>query len=134
MAILFCIDDLINQLGRNRTGCWADGDFVGVIVYADNIVLLSPTLDKLQKIIRTCSTYAKKHNLSFSTHDNPKKSKIKCMALLKKKWNLKKLALGDKKLRWVNSVKHLGTTLTDVLDDMGQDILAKRAQYTCTPI
>ena len=51
-----------------------------------------------------------------STHDNPRKSKTKGMAFLKKKWDLKKLALDDKELPWVNSVKHLGTTLTDILD------------------
>ena len=80
-------------------------------------------------MLHTCSTYAKNHDLSFSTHDNPRKSKTKCMAFLKKKRDLKKLALDDKKLPWVNSVKHLGTTLTDILD-MGQDLLQKRAQYT----
>ena len=79
-------------------------------------------------MIHTCSTYAKNHNLSFSTHDNPRKSKTKCMAFLKKKRDLKKLALDDKELPWVNSVKHLGTTLTNILN-MGQDLLQKRAQY-----
>ena len=50
------------------------------------------------------------------------------MAFLKKKRDLKKLALDDKELPWVNSVKHLGTALTDILD-MGQDLLQKLAQY-----
>ena len=50
------------------------------------------------------------------------------MAFLKKKQDLKKLALDDKELPSVNSVKHLGTTLTDILD-MGQDLLQKRAKY-----
>ena len=66
------IDDLIKQLRRNRSGCWVNGDFMGVIVYADDIVLLSPTLDGLQG--------------------------IKCMAFLKKKRNLKNLALDDKSI------------------------------------
>ena len=39
-----------------------------------------------------------------------------------------KLALDDKELPWENSVKHLGTTLMDILD-MGQDLLQKRTQY-----
>ena len=47
---------------------------------------------------------------------------------LKKKRDLKILALDDKELPWVNSVKHLGTTSTDILD-MGQYLLQKRAQY-----
>ena len=109
-ATLFCvyIDDLISQLRRNRTECWVNGDYVGVIVYADDIVLLSPGL---QEMIHTSSN----HNPSPSTHGNPRKSKTKCMAFLKKKRDLKKLALDDKELPWVNSVKHLGTTLTDTV-------------------
>ena len=49
-AILFCvyIDDLIKKLRKERTGCWIDGNFVGIIVYADDIVLLSPSFDGLQ--------------------------------------------------------------------------------------
>ena len=80
-------------------------------------------------MIRTCSTYAKNHNLSFITHDNPRKNKTKWMAFLKKKQNLKNLALDDKKLPWVNSLKHLGVTLTYTVVDMGEDILERRAQY-----
>ena len=95
---------------------------MGFIVHAEDIVLLSPTLDGLRVMIHACSTYAKNHNLLFSTHDNPRKSK--CMAFLKKKWNLKKQELDNKKL-WVNSLKHLGTTLTDAV----VDILENRAQY-----
>lgn len=130
-AILFCvyIDDLIKQLRRNRHGCWMNGDFVGVVVYADDIVLLSPTLDGLQKMINTCYDYTAEHNLTFSTHDNPKKSKTKCMAFLKNKRNLRNLMLNDKKLPWVSSVKHLGVTITDELNNTSQDLLEKRAQY-----
>ena len=42
---IFCIyiDELIKRLRRNKTGCRINGNFVGVIVYADDIVLLSPT-------------------------------------------------------------------------------------------
>ena len=130
-SILFCIyiDDLIKRLRRNRTGSWINGDFVGIIVYADDIVLLSPTLDGLQEMINTCSEYAKYHNLSFSTNHDPNKSKTKCMGFLKKKRILRNMQLDNKNLPWVNSVRYLGTTITDTLDDMNQDLLEKRAQY-----
>ena len=104
-AFCICIRELIKQFRRNRTGCWVNVDFVGVIVYADDIVLLSRTLDGLQGMIRTCSTYAKNHE-----HDNPRKNKTKCMAFLKKKRKLKNLALDAKKLPWINSLKHHDTT------------------------
>ena len=48
-AILFCvyIDDLIKELRRNKDGCWVANRYVGIAVYADDIVLLSPFLDGL---------------------------------------------------------------------------------------
>ena len=61
-------------------------------------VLLSPTLDWLQEMIKTCSDYTKHRNLSFSTHNNPKKSKTKCMSFLKKKRILKNMKLNDNEL------------------------------------
>ena len=130
-AILFCIyiDDLIKQLRKERTGCSINYDFVGIITYADDIALLSPTLDGLQDMISSCADYAKKHNLTFSTHDNPIKSKTKCMAFLKNNRTLRNMTLHGKKLPWTNSVKHLGVTITDKLNNMSQDILEKRAQY-----
>ena len=89
-AILFCvyIDDLLKKLRRNGDGCWVNNNFVGVIVYADDIVLLSPCIDGLQRMIDTCSDYAKTHNLSFSTHEDPKRSKTKCIAFRRRKEEL----------------------------------------------
>ena len=78
-AILFCvyIDDLIKELRRNRDGCWVNGAYVGIVVYADDIALLSPSLDGLQIMFGTCEKYAGQHNLNFSTNENPVKSKTK---------------------------------------------------------
>ena len=69
-SILFCIciHELTKTLRRYKIGCLINGNFVDVIVYAGDIVLLSPTLDVLQEMIKTCSDYSKHHNLSFSTH------------------------------------------------------------------
>ena len=131
-AILFCIyiDDLLKELRRNRDGCWINGSFVGIIVYADDIALLSPSVDGLQNMINTCSRYAKSHNLAFSTHENPKKSKTKCLAFQRKKKDIRKMTLNDKELPWVNSVKHLGSTITDnKACRMNQDLLEKRAAH-----
>ena len=60
--------------------------------------LMSPTLDGLQEMLDTCEEYANEHNLTFSTNDNPNKSKTKCMAFLKKKKTLTNMTLCGKKL------------------------------------
>ena len=131
-AILFCIyiDDLIKKLRKNRDGCWINNEYMGIIVYADDIALLSPTMDGLRNMINTCSSYAKSHNLKFSTNDNPTKSKTKCMAFLRQNRKLDELVLDGKPLPWVSSVKHLGTTITNAFGGrLDQDLLEKRAQY-----
>ena len=48
-AILFCvyIDGLIKEIRRNQDGCWIKDAFVGIVVYADDIALLSPSIDGL---------------------------------------------------------------------------------------
>ena len=125
-AILFCIyiDDLLKELRRNGDGCWVNDNFVGVIVYANEIVLLSSCIDGLRGMIDTCSRYTKSHNLSFSTHENPKHSKTKYMAFQRKKKGMDCLKLNDKDLPWDNSVKHLGSTITDdIRCRMNQNLL-----------
>ena len=56
-------------------------------MYADDLFLMVPTLDGLQTMIQTCESYAKEHNLVFSTH----KCKTKCLTSLKKDRELRNL-------------------------------------------
>ena len=65
-AILFCvyIDELFPVMRRKRSGCWVNGDFVGMLGYADDIMLLSPTLEGLQDMVDTCAAYMSVHNLA----------------------------------------------------------------------
>ena len=82
-------------------------------------------------MIKICEGYAKLHNLSFSTNENPSKSKTKCMAFLRERRTLRNLKLNEKSLPWVDSLKHLGTTLTSSGGScaLDQDLLEKRAMY-----
>ena len=131
-AILFCIyiDDLIKKLRKKGDGCWINQRYVGIAVYADDIVLLSPSQDGLQNMINECSDYAKKHHLTFSTNVNPVKSKTKCMAFLRKTRKLRSIKLNNEILPWISKIKHLGSTIVnDINCDMIQDLLEKRATY-----
>ena len=130
-AILYCIyvNGLFKNLRQHKTGCWINGAFVGILGYADDNFLLSPTFDGLQDMLNICADYASEHNLTFSTNEDHKKSKTKWMAFLHKKRYLKELTLCGKKLPWVEYVKHLGNTIVNNVDDMSQDTAVKRAQY-----
>ena len=68
-----------------KIGCYVKNTYVGAIGYADDLFLISPTLDGLQDMLLICEKYADKHNLKFSTDPNPLKSKTKCMAFFEER-------------------------------------------------
>ena len=79
--LLYCFysNDLFKILRRNKVGCWVSGNYVGALGYADDTLLLSPTRDGLQTMLKICEEYAEQHNLLFNTNEDPRKSKTKCL-------------------------------------------------------
>ena len=65
------IDDLLEKLKRNGIGCHIGHHFVGAFGYADDLILLSPSLSGLTNMIKICEDYAVEHDILF----NGKKSK-----------------------------------------------------------
>ena len=130
-AILYCVymNGLFQILRKKRTGCWVENEYHGIIGYADDNFLIAPTMNSLQEMLLTCEEYALKHNLKFSTNEDPKESKTKCMAFLKKERPLRKLVLCGDKLPWVNDGKHLGCTIENKIDGMKKDLMIKRAKF-----
>ena len=128
---LYCIyiDELFKELRRQKSGCWVDDMFCGIAGYADDLLLLAPSIDALQHMIKTCEEYARSHNLTFSTDPNPRKCKTKCLAVLKNDRDLRKLRLNGSELPWVKSSKHLGCTIEDNVPEMKKDLMEKRAVY-----
>ena len=75
--LLFCfyVNDLFDILKKNKAGCWIGDLFVGCHGYADDLLLLAPSREALQDMVKICEKYAGDHNISFSTDPNPVKSK-----------------------------------------------------------
>ena len=130
-AILFCvyINDLFNVLRRNRSGCWIRDQFCGMLGYADDIMLISPSLEGLQDMINECASYMGRHNLTFSTNPNPKKCKTKCIAYTANKREFKPLKMNGNNLPWVCSAKHLGTRIENSYKGITKDLMEKRATF-----
>ena len=129
---LFCVctDSQFDILRKKRTGCWIDNVFVGIVGYADDLLLLSPTMDGLQEMVRTCEEFANYHNLKFSTHHILKKCKQSALRLFtKKKSDLMNIIINKKVLPWVESAKHLGCKIRNDIHGLAKDIMEKRARY-----
>jgi len=57
------VDELLHKLSKSRYGCHVGNTFFGCIMYADDLILLSPSLCRLQYMIDICSDYATDHSL-----------------------------------------------------------------------
>ena len=115
--VLFSIylDDLLKELRELQLGCHIGGYWLGGCGYADDLILLAPSRDVLQRMIEVCEVYASEHNLEFSTHPEPTKSKTKCVYFCGRVGNRVRypdpLYLDGKALPWVETADHLGHTL-----------------------
>lgn len=131
-AILYCVytNGIFQKLRKRKIGCFVGGTFRAILGYADDLFLMSPTLDGLQEMLKVCETYAETHNLKFSTNENPFKSKTKCMAYLFKERKLRDMVLCGNKLPWADKGKHLGMRIDAKVNNLlAKDIMGKRAQY-----
>ncbi|KAJ2950223.1 hypothetical protein O0L34_g11585 [Tuta absoluta] len=70
------MDQLIRELSSMHAGCSIDGVNVNNISYADDMVLLSPSISALRKLLQVCEAYADTHGLKY----NIKKSELMVFA------------------------------------------------------
>ena len=53
-AYCFYMNELFSILRKNKSECWIRGVFFGIQGYSDDSLLLAPSLDSLQEMIKTC--------------------------------------------------------------------------------
>ena len=102
-------------------GCQLNGIYLGIWVYADYIVLLSPSRAGLQFMTNMCEHYASEHNLKFSTNANIAKSKTKCMIFsdpIINTANICPIMLNGMPLPYLNE-----------LNKLSKDCISKRAKF-----
>jgi len=73
--VLFCvyIDGLLQHLARSKIGYNFGMTYVGVLAYADDIVLLAPTASAMRMLLSICDDCANEHHVVFNA------KKLKCM-------------------------------------------------------
>ena len=122
------IDKLIKLLRNSGIGCSIGSFYYGVMVYADDIILLCPSRMGLQAMITICERFAGENILKFSTNVDPKKSKTKCIHFSKQKPDLAKIELNGDLLPWVDSALHVGNTL-ERSNSFSKDLTLKRGDF-----
>ena len=60
------MDELLVTLKNNGVGCHMGHHFVGAFGYADDIILLCPSLEGMREMVKICEDYATLHNILFN--------------------------------------------------------------------
>ena len=115
--VLFCayLDILLLSLEEQKIGCHVGNKFYGCTAYADDIVLMSPTLSGLSSMLKQCDEYSQKYHLKFNA------SKSMCMRFGRLlPTDLPEINFSGAPITWVNQAKHLGNVLTYNLSEQSE--------------
>ncbi|XP_039747896.1 uncharacterized protein LOC120625053 [Pararge aegeria] len=108
------VNQLIERLGGAGVGCSIDGIRMNNLSYADDMVLLSPSVGGLKRLLQLCEEYAEMNGLSY----NAKKSEFLVFRGKNKLSSFKpKIQLCGNPLKQVTEFKYLGHVVTDSLRD-----------------
>ena len=119
------MDGLSDILCKTECGCTVRGRMINHIMYADDIVILSPSANRLQRLITICAAYGDSHDIKFN-HD-----KTVCMYLPLKgncTVNSPIIYLSSQLVYLVPKFKYSGTLITqDNSDD--ENMRRQRGNY-----
>ena len=60
------MDGLSDILCKTECGCTMGGRMINHIMYADDVVILSPSAKGLQRLINICAAYGDNHDITFN--------------------------------------------------------------------
>jgi hypothetical protein len=108
------VNQLIVELSSTHVGCRVDGVCFNNISYADDMVLLGPTIGALRKLVAICEVYAEKHGLRY----NSKKSELLVFKGRNKPPSfVPPVYLNGSPLQRVSQFKYLGHIVNEELKD-----------------
>ena len=104
------IDDLIKECTDLQIGALFYDLNVSILVYADDILLISPVDSHLQRLLNICSNYSEKWLIKF----NPNKSGIICFG--KAIFPETAFLLNKAPIKMVETIKYLGIVINNSFD------------------
>ena len=100
------VDELVQTLEKSGYGCKLGAKYFGILVYADDIFLLSPSFYSLQKMLDICNLFAEDRGLQFNA------KKTKCITFhIKHSDNDENqcvMVLNNDNVKWYTDITHLG--------------------------
>lgn len=93
-------------------GCWIGNRYFGAVGYADDLVLLSPTVHGLRSMLGTCERFGELYSVQY----NPKKT-VCALFSRRKVENKPLIKLCGSEIKWVETFKHLGNIIAENLSE-----------------
>ena len=121
------MDELYDIIIKSGLGCKIDDYAYSVLGYADDVTLVSPSVDGLQEMIHIVEDFCNNNGLTISVHTNPEKSKTKC-AHFNSKQTPRSMQVYNMEIPWVEEAGHLGHVVNND-ESCAQDMRRKRATY-----
>ena len=108
------VDELSVCLNLWNTGCMIGNTLVNHIMYADDLVVFSPSSAGLQQLLNVCSDYGTVHDMKFNID---KSAVMICRTKEDKCLMFPPFKLAGNILRVLSKYKYLGHLITDQLKD-----------------
>ena len=120
------MDDLSKVLNTCKDGCLAGSQRVNHLIYADDLVLLSPSSKGLSELLQWCQCYGIQADIKY----NCKKSVVMiCNPTKDKPGHEPNFVLNDDVLPVKSKVKYLGHIISDTLADDEDMARQRRSLY-----
>ena len=103
------IDELLTRLKNAGVGCYINRVFLGSIMFADDLALIAPTQNAMQKLICICESFCREYCLTF----NAKKTKAMIFGKGFNSCYHSPLVLNNEDVEYVSKWKYLGCTITN---------------------
>ena len=117
------VDDLSEELNKCNVGCNLNGHLFNHIIYAEDLVLISPSSAGLSQLLHECEKFGTRHDLKY----NAKKNAVMIYrSMTLKGCTIPKFKLNGIILHLVTSNKYLGHYIRDDLSDDDDDINRQR--------
>jgi len=101
------IDDFIVRLKAPKLWCHLNGAYYGCLLYANDILLLSHSVQTMRYILDVCDSYAIDYDVKFNCEKSaaPSTGPRHC-------YSCAELTLSGKPLVYITSIKYLGVYVT----------------------